>query len=93
MISKEDSEFKKLTPCEFCMLPVYPSSSEMRGRNQIIKAGAIIIRIDKRTGQERKRSVVCYDCQNDILSRTKTGNLLSLSLNIFLKGAAPTFGD
>jgi hypothetical protein len=84
MISLKDREFKSLTPCEYCLLPVYPSRSQMIGKNQIIKAGAIIIRIDKKTGKELRRSVICYDCQNDMLSRTKTGNINTKDVEVFM---------
>lgn len=58
-------DYKKIHSCEFCRGKTYPTltHTEAEKKGADVKVGAVLIRKSKMiTGQETRRSFVCYQC-------------------------------
>lgn len=53
-------------PCEVCHEKTYPSPIKECAAERGAKTGTIIIRKNKKTGQETRRSIVCLQCNKDM---------------------------
>jgi hypothetical protein len=55
-------EFLETYPCEFCNNKTLPSLNLYDAEYHKASAGVFIIRRHKQTGEETRRSVLCYQC-------------------------------
>ena len=61
-VSRVTDEYRHTYLCEFCRSKTYPTFEYREAEKHNASIGAFIIRVDIQTGEEIRRSVLCYQC-------------------------------
>lgn len=77
-------EYRQTYQCEFCGNNTLPSLDLYDAEENDAGVGVIIIRKHKRTGEETRRSVVCYQC----MRKTDLKNLCTKDEEAFMSFTA-----